>query len=178
MKQVLILLLFIVAAALPQPSYANEQGFGVPRITAYPTVRPVSREGKVTGDSCRSDNDCIVGCTAGQPDDMKCLTPAEASNECVSPDKAPSSDYPCACLPDVMRCGFTFAKPKVVEEPAPVVTQPAPQKSHANSTKKSHVKKSSHKKTKPKTPKKKAAVKAAPAAAPTPITEPTHDSGQ
>lgn len=183
MNSIQVALFFLVlsfSVLLPQTVSANEQGFGVPKITAYPTAGGVSRIGKVTGQGCRSDNDCMVGCTAGQSDDLKCLTVSEASNECVSPDEAPKADYPCACLSDVNRCGFTFAKKAEPElDTVMPLTKPAPTKKHATT-----VKKPQHKKVPHKTIHKKKAAKAkppsaTPTAAPTPITkEPAHDSGQ
>jgi len=119
----------------------------------------------------------MVGCTPGQPDDLKCLTQSEASNECVSPDEAPKADYPCACLADVRHCGFLFAKKEPEQEV--VVTPPVQPKPQAKAVKKSQSKKAVHKKTN-----KKKTAKAKPAVAPTPITpppmtkEPAHDSGQ
>ncbi|MBY0429024.1 MAG: hypothetical protein K2Q32_07370 [Alphaproteobacteria bacterium] len=171
-KVALSCVLLLLCLVLPQQLYANQQGFGVPKVSAYPTAKGVSRIGKVTGDNCRSDNDCMVGCTSGQPDDLKCLTQNEASNECVSPDAAPKSDYPCACLPDVMRCGFTFSKAKF-EEPQERFMEPEPTKPHA--IKKLHHKKAPHKTTHHRKREKPAVI----TAAPTPITsEPAHDSGQ
>lgn len=182
LRLLMLCVAFTICTLLPQPLVANEQGFGVPKVIAYPAVRGVSRVGKVTGDGCRSDNDCIVGCVSGQPDDLKCLTQGEASNDCVSPDAAPKADYPCVCLSDVSHCGFQFAKEKEPEQALP----PAQPKPKAKT-----VKKPSQKKAIRKTTHKKKATKAKPAApfvvpstaptpiAPTPITkEPAHDSGQ
>ncbi len=178
-KYLLFFFVLSLSLVLPQSLSANEQGFGVRRVSAYPTARGVSRIGKVTGEGCRSDHDCIIGCQSGQPDDLKCLTIEEASNECVSPEAAPDEEFPCACLSDVQRCGFLFMKNKVEQAPDHVMllTQPEPPR------KPKTVKKTQHKKTAHKKTTKKKAAKSKPAAtsatpAPTPLTEPAHDSGK
>ena len=181
-KTIIILLIMSIGLATPQLSSANEQGFGVQAVTAYPMPAGVSRIGKVTGQTCRNDEDCIVGCTSGQPDDMKCLTLGEASNECVSPDKAPDAEYPCGCLSDTKRCGFLFMSNKVQQSDAHVmpVTKSAPPKKHVKKIKKTSTKKAARKAA----PKKKvvkptpAASPAMPAPTPTPLSEPAHDSRQ
>lgn len=132
-------------------AFANQQGYGVPAIHAYPTVRPVSRTGKVTGEGCVSDRDCIVGCTANDPDNLKCLNIDEASNACVDPSGAPTADYPCICLTDVKRCGFSF--PVAQTEEITVTTQ------HTVTTETPHAKKRTAKKPSAKKKSKKKAVK-------------------
>lgn len=172
----IILLLALFTLVLPHDGYANQQGFGVERVTAYPTAAPVSRAGKVTGENCHSDNDCIVGCAKGQPDDLKCLTLDEASNECVSPDEAPNVDYPCACLPDAHRCGFVFPHNTGAQDADSehvVKTTNQPPAKHSSKKPTHHHSKHGGKKT----PHTKPAVNK-PVMTPTPLTEPSHDSGQ
>lgn len=139
-------------------AFANQQGFGVPAINAYPSVRPVSRTGKVTGEGCISDRDCIVGCTANDPDNLKCLNIDEASNACVDPSGAPTADYPCVCLTDVKRCGFSF--PVAQTEEYTVTTQ------HTVTTETHHAKKQAAKKQATKKKSKKKPVKKTAAKAP------------
>lgn len=164
MLELFVSLLFLLFAA--QPALANETGYGVRRVTAYPMAMGVSRIGKVTGEPCRSDNDCRVGCTSGQPEHLKCLTEQEASNECVSPDEAPNVDYPCACLSDVNRCGFVFPINKAhIQHSEHVMLLTQPTEPIARETAK---KQPPHKK---RTSRKKQG-------APTPLTEHPHDSRQ
>ena len=186
-RSITLLLILALGFALPQIGYANEQGFGVQAVTAYPAAAGVSRIGKVTGQACRNDEDCIVGCVSGQPDDMKCLTLDEASNECVDPDKAPDAEYPCGCLSDTKRCGFLFMSNKAQQDDTHMMssTQTTPVKKHAKKVKKASTKKTMHKKPVRKATHKKKTVKsvpavstAAPAPTPTPLSEPAHDSRQ
>ncbi len=134
-------------------AFANQQGYGVPAIRAYPSAHPVSRMGKVTGADCVSDRDCIVGCTANDPDNLKCLNMDEASNSCVDPSAAPTADYPCICLTDAKHCGFSF--PVAQTEELVITTQ------RTVTTETHHAKKpTAKKKSKKKKPVKKAVTKA------------------
>lgn len=148
--KLITLLLFTLFMA--GDAFANQQGFGVPAIKAYPTVWPVSRLGKVTGETCLTDRDCIVGCTANDTDTIKCLALQEASNACVDPDAAPTADRPCVCLTDAKHCGFSF--PVAQTEELTVTTQhTVVTETHKSKLKKSTAKKPAAKKK----PKKKAA---------------------
>jgi hypothetical protein len=136
---------------LPQMASANQQGFGVPRIVAYPAEYPVSKLGKVTGNECASTNDCMLGCTSSDKEKIICITAAQASNACIDPSEPFKSDTPCECLPDVKHCGFVYEKQQSdapatsllpTNAPKPKVTQTKPKHRPVNKTPKKTPRKS------------------------------------